>query len=128
MLWLVIKVVLALIVIAYVVRMSNQVRKPSGRMGRAVVERMNLSHAGLTDWGLEQVQVGPAFTILDVGCGGGRTIHVLAARASAGHVDGVDYSEASVEASRETNRAAVDSGRVEVQLGSVSKLPFADAM
>jgi len=128
MLWPVIKTVLVLIVIVYMVRMTNQVRKPSGRMGRAVVTRMNFSHAALTDWGLEHVRIEPSFTILDVGCGGGRTIHEMAARATAGRVLGVDYSEASVEASREANRDAVADGRVEVQQGSVSRLPFADAM
>ena len=128
MLWPVIKSVLVLIVIVYMVRMTNQVRKPSGRMGRAVVTRMNFSHAALTDWGLEHVRIEPSFTILDVGCGGGRTIRQMAARATAGRVLGVDYSEASVEASREANRDAVADGRVEVQQGSVSRLPFADAM
>jgi len=128
MLWPVIKTVLVLIVIVYMVRMTNQVRKPSGRMGRAVVTRMNFSHAALTDWGLEHVRIEPSFTILDVGCGGGRTIREMAARATAGRVLGVDYSEASVEASREANRDAVADGRVEVQHGSVSRLPFADAM
>jgi len=128
MLWTVIKVVLALIVIANVVRMSNQVRKPSGRVGRAVVARMNQSHAALTDWGLEHVRIEPSFSILDVGCGGGRTIAELLKRAPAGRVYGVDYSTASVEASRETNRDAVAAGRVEIQEGSVSRLPFADAM
>ncbi|HXJ70435.1 MAG TPA: class I SAM-dependent methyltransferase [Verrucomicrobiae bacterium] len=123
-----IKTVLVLIVIVYMVRMTNQVRKPSGRMGRAVVTRMNFSHAALTDWGLEHVRIEPSFTILDVGCGGGRTIREMAARATAGRVLGVDYSEASVEASREANRDAVADGRVEVQQGSVSRLPFADAM
>jgi SAM-dependent methyltransferase len=127
MLWPV-KTVLVLIVIVYMVRMTNQVRKPSGRMGRAVVTRMNFSHAALTDWGLEHVRIEPSFTILDVGCGGGRTIREMAARATAGRVLGVDYSEASVEASREANRDAVADGRVEVQQGSVSRLPFADAM
>jgi SAM-dependent methyltransferase len=128
MLWPVIKTVLVLIVIVYMVRMTNQVRKPSGRMGRAVVTRMNFSHAALTDWGLEHVRIEPSFTILDVGCGGGRTIREMASRATAGRVLGVDYSEASVEASREANRDAVADGRVEVQQGSVSRLPFADAM
>jgi SAM-dependent methyltransferase len=128
MLWPVIKTVLVLIVIAHMVRMTNQVRKPSGRIGRAVVTRMNFSHAALTDWGLEHVRIEPSFTILDVGCGGGRTIREMAARATAGRVLGVDYSEASVEASREANLDAVADGRVEVQQGSVSRLPFADAM
>ena len=128
MLWPVIKVILAAIVIVYMVRMSSQVRKPSGRMGRAVVSRMNLSHAALTDWGLEHVRIEPSFTILDVGCGGGRTIREMAGRATAGRVFGIDYSMASAEASRDTNRDAVAAGRVEIQQGSVSRLPFADAM
>jgi SAM-dependent methyltransferase len=128
MLWQVIKAVMVLIVIVYVVRMSSQVRKPSGRLGRAVVSRMNLSHAALTDWGLQQVRIEPSFTILDVGCGGGRTIRELAGIVTAGRVFGVDYSMASVEASRETNRDAVGAGRVDIQHGTVSQLPFADAM
>ena len=128
MAWPVFKTILVLLVIFQVVRMSNQVRKPSGRVGRAVVARMNVSHASLTDWGLEHVRIEPSFTLLDVGCGGGRTIQQLAARAPAGRVYGIDYSEASVEASRDTNRDAVAGGRVDVQQGSVSKLPYADAM
>jgi SAM-dependent methyltransferase len=126
--WMVIKALMVLIVIAYVVWTSNQVRKPSGRLGRAVLARMNLSHASLTTWGLEPVRIEPSFTILDVGCGGGRTIHELAARAQAGRVYGVDYSQASVEASRDTNRDALAAGRVQIQQGLVSRLPFADAM
>jgi ubiquinone/menaquinone biosynthesis C-methylase UbiE len=89
---------------------------------------MNLSHAALTDWGLQQVRIEPSFTILDVGCGGGRTIRELAGIVTAGRVFGVDYSMASVEASRETNRDAVGAGRVDIQHGTVSQLPFADAM
>jgi len=88
---------------------------------------MNQSHSGLTDWGLAHVQVGKDFTILDVGCGGGRTIQKLAALATEGRVFGVDYSLGSVEASRAKNAALVRASRVEVHEASVSKLPFGDA-
>jgi len=54
---------------------------------------MNASHSGLTDWGLRHVQIDKNSRILDVGCGGGRTIEKLAALASAGTVDGIDYAE-----------------------------------
>jgi len=90
--------------------------------------RMNRSHAKLTQWGLTHVPIRANDTILDVGCGGGRTIARLAAIATGGKVYGVDFSDVSVAVSGKTNRASVDSGRVEVRQASVSHLPFPDAM
>lgn len=105
----------------------SQCRKPSGWLGRYVLRNMNLRHSRVTDWGLGHVQIGPSFTILDVGCGGGRTIQKLAAAAPAGKVSGIDYSAASVAQARRTNQAEIAQGRVDVQTGSVSHLPFPDA-
>src|SRR5262249_20338473 len=45
-----------------------------------------------------------------------------------GKVYGIDYSEASVAASKRTNARWMATGRVEVLHGSVSHLPFSDAM
>jgi SAM-dependent methyltransferase len=104
-----------------------QVRKPGRWVGRFFLWSMNRSHSALTDWGLEHVRVEPDFSILDVGCGGGRTIRKLAARAARGRVAGVDYSIGSVEATRAQNAPAIREGRVEVQQASVSQLPFPDA-
>src|SRR5262245_31163228 len=110
-----------------VVLVLRQCRKPAGWPGRLFVWIMNRSHAGVTAWGLSHVRVEPRFTILDVGCGGGRTIQTLATLAHEGKVYGVDYSAASVAAARRTNAASIAAGRVDVQQGSVSRLPFADA-
>ncbi|HXW57504.1 MAG TPA: class I SAM-dependent methyltransferase [Candidatus Cybelea sp.] len=68
------------------------------------------------------------YTILDVGCGGGRTLNKLAESASQGKAYGVDHSEESVAASRRTNAHWIDLGRAEVRHGSVSALPFPDGM
>ena len=89
---------------------------------------MNLSHSNVTDWGLKNISIEKHYTILDVGCGGGRTVSKLAASATEGKVYGVDYSEASVAASKKTNASMIEMGRVEIQLGSVSQLPFPDGM
>jgi len=86
---------------------------------------MNRHHSKLTDWGLSHVAIRKTDRVLDVGCGGGRTINKLAAMASAGKVDGIDYSEASVAAARRKNARWIDIGRVEIERGSVSQLPFA---
>jgi SAM-dependent methyltransferase len=111
--------ILALVALPYLL---NQVRKPTKWTGRFFLWMMNLSHAGLTDWGLTHVTIGKAFTILDVGCGGGRTIGKLAALATEGVVHGVDYANGSVAASR----AAIKAGRVAIAQASVSRLPFPD--
>ena len=89
---------------------------------------MNASHSKLTDWGLKHIAIENHYTILDVGCGGGRTISKLAVTATQGKVYGVDYSEASVAASKRTNARWIEMGRVEVRDGSVSQLPFPDGM
>jgi ubiquinone/menaquinone biosynthesis C-methylase UbiE len=87
---------------------------------------MNLGHSRLTDWGLSHVAIAKNATILDIGCGGGRTVSKLTAAASEGKVYGVDYSEASVAASRRTNSREIQRGHVEIQQASVSELPFPD--
>ena len=108
--------------------LMGQCRDPSGWMGRIFLWEMNAKHSRLTDWGLSHVSVGERDKILDVGCGGGRTVGKLAARAPQGKVYGLDYSEASVAASRRTNARAIAASRVEIQQGSVSQLPFQDNM
>jgi ubiquinone/menaquinone biosynthesis C-methylase UbiE len=89
---------------------------------------MNSSHSKLTDWGLEHISIENHHTILDVGCGGGRTVNKLAAIAMHGKVYGVDYSDESVAATKRTNVRWIDLGRVEIRHGSVSQLPFPDGM
>ena len=89
---------------------------------------MNASHSALTDWGLGHIAVRDNDMILDVGCGGGRTVSKLAAIATQGKVYGVDYSGESVTATKKTNARSIDLGSVEVRFGSVSQLPFPDGM
>ena len=104
----------------------SQCQKPRGWLGRFTLWRMNKSHSKLTDWGLSHVAIAPHFTILDVGCGGGRTVSKLAARASQGRVLGIDHSGESVAASQKINAPAIAAGQVEICQASVSRLPFPD--
>ncbi len=69
------------LLIVALVYVLNQVRKPTKWIGRFLPLIMNCSHSSVTDWGLKHVQIERDFAILDVGCGGGRTIQKLAALA-----------------------------------------------
>jgi SAM-dependent methyltransferase len=104
--------------------LMRQVRKPAKFVGRPFAWIMNYSHSSLTDWGMEHVRTEKDFSILDVGCGGGRTIQKLAARAPEGRVFGVDYASGSVAASRAKNAELIRAGRVDIREASVSRLPF----
>jgi ubiquinone/menaquinone biosynthesis C-methylase UbiE len=103
---------------------ARQCRKPKWLLGRFVLAQMNRGHSGLTEWGLSHLEIRRDATVLDVGCGGGRTLEALADIATMGKVSGVDYSSASVAASRRHNAGRIAEGRVDVQESSVSNLPF----
>ena len=96
----------------------TQCQKPVGWLGRLVLRNMNARHSGVTDWGLSQISVKKHFAILDIGCGGGRTVSKLAAVATEGKVYGVDYSTDSVAVASKTNRESIKSGCVEIREGS----------
>src|SRR4051794_7781191 len=102
----------------------RQMRKPWRGLGQPFLQSMNVSHSALTDWGLSHVRIGKSFAILDVGCGGGRTVAKLAALAPEGRIDGIDYSAASVTVSRKTNAELIATGQVRIAQASVSQLPF----
>jgi ubiquinone/menaquinone biosynthesis C-methylase UbiE len=106
----------------------NQCQKPTGWLGRFVLWNMNARHSKVTDWGLSHVSVQKSDIVLDVGCGGGRTVNKLAALASDGKVYGVDYSKESVAMAKRINREWIRMARVEIQEASVSQLPFANDM
>jgi ubiquinone/menaquinone biosynthesis C-methylase UbiE len=85
---------------------------------------MNSRHSKVTDWGLSQISIEKHYTVLDAGCGGGRTVSKLAAVATQGKVYGVDFSKESVAVANRINRQWIDMARVEIREGSVSQLPF----
>ena len=101
--------------------LMDQFQRPSGRLGRLVAALMNRGHKPLTLWGLTHVEIKPDYVILDVGCGGGKTVNRLAQRAPLGKVFGIDYSPDMVEYSKKVNKKLIAENRVEIVEGSVDK-------
>jgi SAM-dependent methyltransferase len=105
------------------VYMMLQVRKPSLWLGRLILKDMNRRHSEVTDWGLGHVEIREQRAIVDVGCGGGRTLEKLAALAPLAHIVGIDYAAGSIAESKARNAALIAAGRVEVVQASVDRLP-----
>ena len=102
-------------------------RKPVGLGGRIMVSMMNLGHTPVATWGLKSLHLSPDAKVLDCGCGGGANIKRLLKNCPQGIVEGIDYSEISVEKARKLNQRAIRDGRCTVCQGSVAQMGFTDA-
>jgi SAM-dependent methyltransferase len=103
----------------------EQFGRPSGVLGRVAGWLMARTDAD-DRWVVDLLDVRPTDRVLDVGCGPGVTVRLLAERAAAGLVAGVDPSEVMVRQATARNRAAVARGRVELRRAGVSALPYPD--
>jgi Cyclopropane fatty acid synthase and related methyltransferases len=103
-------------------KLFSNFRKPEGFLGGLIAGLMNKGHAPLTRQVVDQLDVRPGDVVLDIGCGGGGAIRLMAERAVKVH--GVDYSEASVRKSIAANKAGVAAGKVAIEVADVRALPF----
>src|SRR5215813_10580757 len=87
--------------------LEDNFRRPTGSAGRFVGHLMALQHRTLTLWTIGHMAIRPTDRVLDIGCGGGMAIKLLADRARDGFVAGLDYSTEMVEQARRRNAAAV---------------------
>ncbi len=101
-------------------------RKPVGEAGKEVIEKMYVGHAVMTKAFVNLLQPKKDDVVLDVGCGGGLALSLLAEKAAIAY--GVDYSDVSVAKAAKYNRDAVLAGRVVVRQSEVADLPFKDGM
>jgi SAM-dependent methyltransferase len=71
-------------------------------------------------WAADLVAPTPEDRVLEVGCGHGVLVALLAARLGSGLVVGIDRSATLVAAASRRNRAAVDEGRVRLQTSTLA--------
>jgi ubiquinone/menaquinone biosynthesis C-methylase UbiE len=103
--------------------MFGRPRGVLGRLGGTIMARMN-SACGA--WVVDLLAIKPSDRVLEVGFGPGVVVQNLSRLVSMGHVAGVDPSREMVEQAQARNASAIQSGRVELRLGSAESLPFED--
>jgi len=109
-------------------KIVKQARMPTGRSGTFCARLMNIGHSNVTRWGLSHISINKNDMILDIGCGGGKTVNTLAKIATEGKVYGIDYSQVSVAVSTSKNKRLIEKGQVKILHASVDSLPFSDDM
>lgn len=105
---------------------AEQARNAKGPLGRLVAFVMARETFAENMRAIDALDVQRTDHVVDIGCGHGRSLAVLAARAPKGRVVGADPSELMAEIAVERNRKLVKAHRVDVAIAGVDALPFAD--
>jgi ubiquinone/menaquinone biosynthesis C-methylase UbiE len=105
---------------------GHQLRHPRGRAGWATGRFMRLVNIRPNNLAITALDVQPDDHVLELGCGPGHGLALLAARAPRGIVFGLDQSSEMVSQARAANRAAVRSGSVRLFQSRFEQLPFPD--
>ena len=119
------------------IRLSNQAesereayllahRRPTGRLGRQVAERMNSHHRPLREWGLGLGEFPEEARLLEAACGGGMTARALLRERGVSSLVGFDLSKEMARFSRRINRQDVETGRAAFLAADVLNLPLSD--
>lgn len=105
-------------------KLIQQAKNPNGRLGSLMLKIMNSAHIQMNQWAFENIKITKNATILDIGCGGGKTLQLLSKMNTDGEIFGIDYSEQAVKNSIKSNKAGVAAGKLHIQQASVYDLPF----
>lgn len=105
---------------------NGQYRCPTGLIGRFIGAKMVQQHQPETLWTISLLDTQPHDHVLEVGFGAGKAIEQLATLATSGHIAGIDLSPTMLRTAQRRNAQAIRAGRVELQHGDVTRLPFAD--
>jgi ubiquinone/menaquinone biosynthesis C-methylase UbiE len=112
---------------SFVKKMQSQGGKPSGFIGFLIGKLMNISHGSIYTWGLQNVSIKDTSVCLDIGCGGGKAVKLLAEKAINGKVYGLDHSLEMVNLAKRVNAFHISNASVEISQGMVSSLPYSDS-
>lgn len=75
------------------------------------------------DWALAHLDVQPGDRLLEIGCGRGVAMSILAANLKEGHITGLDRSDSAISSASEKNRAAISAGKAALVFGTLADFP-----
>jgi ubiquinone/menaquinone biosynthesis C-methylase UbiE len=104
----------------------RQFARPTGVLGELAGHLMAIQNKQRSWWVLPMLEIHDQDRVLEVGFGSGMDIRRVSEMAVHGFVAGVDHSEVMLKQARRRNRTGIETGRVELQLASASRLPYAD--
>lgn len=105
-------------------QLAQQLRKPNGDMGKKVGENMNASNALMNTFTLQEMNIQPDDSILEIGMGNGFFIKDIVGHDDSITYYGCDYSELMISEATALNQSFIETGQVKFFLTSADQLPF----
>jgi len=106
--------------------LARQSAHPRGWLGHVVARVMALDTADANRQLLERLEPKPGESILELGCGHGRTLRRVAERNAPALAAGVDPSQVMLRVARFHLRRAIAAGHVCVDEGEAARIPHPD--
>lgn len=97
---------------------------PVGAIGTLAGHLMAYKNTAMNRFAIEQLSLQPDDQVLEIGFGPGKTLEQIAQRTQQGFVAGVDTSITMLTQAARRNQSTIKAGRLEVQHGTVSDLPY----
>ena len=107
-------------------KFNSQFAHPQGWVGRLVGMILAVKNRERNAWTISMLDIQPNDRVLEIGFGPGQAIEEVAKLTPNGWVAGIDLSDVMVAQASKRNSAAIRSGRVLLQQGAESPLPFDD--
>jgi SAM-dependent methyltransferase len=98
----------------------NQASRPSGFFGRIVGEVIALTNRPRNRWLFDQLDVSEGLKALEFGFGNGEMLTNFLARSTGSSAVGIDWSQSMIGTAISRNRKAVEDGRLQLLLGSIT--------
>ncbi|WP_321574627.1 class I SAM-dependent methyltransferase [Paraburkholderia franconis] len=100
--------------------------RPQGVLGRIGGKIMANMNAACAAWAIDLLDVRASDRVIEIGFGPGVGIRLLAQKATAGKIAGVDPSPEMLAQAAARNAQAIARGQVDLRQGSAGRLPFDD--
>jgi SAM-dependent methyltransferase len=104
---------------------ARQSRRPSGWLGAIVARVMSFETAAVNRVAVQQLALRAGESVLEIGCGHGRTLATLAETPGA-FLAGIDPSDVMVGVARKRMRRWIQAGHAQISLASSAAIPHAD--
>ena len=106
-------------------RLRSQFGKPTGFGGKVAgwIMAHRPSNRERNVWAVSLLELQPTDHVLEIGFGPGVAINLMSQQVTSGHVVGVDHSEVMLQQATKRNASAIEQGRVQLLLASMSDFP-----
>jgi len=107
--------------------LSRQARKPSGFIGQYIMSNFfKIGNADLNKFIKENLDLIASDDVLEIGFGPGLLIYDMAQITTAGHINGIDFSETMLNQAVKKNKQFIKNQKVTLQKADCASLPFND--